>query len=1225
MKKPHTLITALFVGLGLGLSHVASAAPATLVQPVTYSGQTITMRLTLQNLRGANFQLRAQNAAGTYDTLTPVEERSYIGTVDEFPDAIASGIIQDDGQFRGAVYFDRGSTWFTLASAVQYTRGMWQPSSFGLPGWTTTPGQAGTTMYGFDVGIDASYNYMNARAGNSVAKAFELIEFSVAATRALYMQDTLTRPYLGRVILRTSQTQDPANGLGGGTYLDAVRNHWNNNQQDANRDVVAGLSAGSVGGGLAWVGVIGTGSAYSVNDSGADGEFTIVWRHELGHNWGINHYDGGYPEGGTINSDNQYARMNGAEAANALNHRNSRPAGVLDNLGTYTTVNIPPYASIDTAVFTQGEDTQLTLNVVANDHDANGQALTLISVQAATAQGGTASIQGGMVIYKPKGNFLGVDSFSYKIQDSSGQTATGAVAVDVQSGDRLRLSLALNETTGTSTDDASVFDRNGTLYGTDFPTATVAGRYGNAVNLDGVDDHVRADGVKLNSNTVTLAAWIKPGASSNPWSGIIFDRSNSANGIGIGDNGELRYHWNNAQWNWNSGLIPAANTWTFVALVVEPGKATLYMNNGSGFQSAVNTVTHAAAKFGSVYIGRDPSQTSRHFRGAIDDARIYNEALTVAGLQKLFDGGTAEAPSPFDGATEVGPGATLTWAPSSAGVQYHVYLGTTKTAVQNATTASPEYKGSVTAPSFVDPGTTALSTNYWRIDTQTALGTTTGNVWTFTRDNNSGIAIANASFETGPSTGVPTSWTLTAGSSSSLGVAAGGSNGSQFLYIGPGVSLTQDLVYTLTNGEALTLKYDSSRTHVRNIQLLAKNGGTYTLMAETTAAIGSGSWNTATLNYTVAASYAGQQLALRIISGNWNEFDNFRLTTIPAANNTPTWTTNPVVEIGATEASNYNSTLANDATDLDNDPLTYSKVSGPTWLSVASNGALSGTPGSANVGVNNWTVRVTDSKGASADATLQIQVSAMNHAPVFNANPLVKPDAMQASAYSGSITGAASDVDNDPLTFNKNSGPAWLTVASNGTLSGTPGAADVGINQWSVSATDPGSLSATTTLRITVAALPVIPVSYGPTSQTTTYGSVTSGGTSQVLTSDNSYEVLREAQTGTTTSNRVSRLQHSWKFDIGTGGSAVALDVEAYHSVNTEGDDFIFSWSSNGTTFTDVITVTKTADNDQVQTANLPANLTGPVWIQVRDANRTPGKGSRDRVYIDRLNLRVTP
>ncbi len=146
--------------------------------------------------------------------------------------------------------------------------------------------------------------------------------------------------------------------------------------------------------------------------------------------------------------------------------------------------------------------------------------------------------------------------------------------------------------------------------------------------------------------------------------------------------------------------------------------------------------------------------------------------------------------------------------------------------------------------------------------------------------------IVNGSFENDSvGDGVPTGWKQTAGSST-IGVGAGGSEGSKYLWLGPGMEITQDLTHTLTTGEALMLRYESSRgaSYERSIQLLAKSGGTYQLMAETTAAIGSSRWPTIQLDHTVAAQHAGQQLAIRILNsdaGDWGEFDNFRLTIIP--------------------------------------------------------------------------------------------------------------------------------------------------------------------------------------------------------------------------------------------------------------------------------------------------------------------------------------------------------
>ena len=446
-----TAFTALF--------NIAFAAPATLTQSVTSDGETITLQLTKQNLRGANFELWSQNAAGTYDVVTPVDERSYLGTVDEYPAAVACGIIQDDGKFKGVVYFDRGGTWYILDTAVTGTSGMSQPSTFGLPSYTVSPGQVGTTTYGFDVGIDARYEYFASRGNSSLAKTFEAIEYSVAINRGQYMHDALLQQFLGRVIIRTDAVQCPYAGKTGGTYLDALRTHWNNNHSDADRDVVAGVAPSHVWAGLAWVGVMGSSSAYSVNDSGGDGNFATVWRHELGHNWSLGHYDGGGPEGATINSGNSYARVSGPELHRMINHRDAK-LGIFDNLGTYTAVNMAPYAALDSAVFTQGSVVaSVTIDAMANDHDANGHTLSIDSFDTTSANGGTITLNGSgssaTFEYSVTGGFSGHDQFSYVIIDSSGQKATGKVVIDVQA-----LELTLVENSANATSVGTVTTRN---------------------------------------------------------------------------------------------------------------------------------------------------------------------------------------------------------------------------------------------------------------------------------------------------------------------------------------------------------------------------------------------------------------------------------------------------------------------------------------------------------------------------------------------------------------------------------------------------------------------------------------------------------------------------------------------------------------------------------------------------------------------------------------------
>lgn len=1062
-----------------GLSSSAIAAPATLVQSVTYEGETITMRMQKENLRGANFELLSQNASGGYDTITAVAERSYLGTVDEYPGAVSCGVLLDSGEFKGAVYFDRGVTWFTIGSSVNFTRAedYGAFSNFQLPTESTvTAGQAGSTMYGYELAVDVDHDYFTSR-NSSVASAFETIEYSVCVVRSIYMRDALLRPYLGRVIVRSTLAHDPYTGLTQGNYLSAVKTEWETNHSDANPDLVAGSSPNKIGGGLAWVGTVGAGNRYSVSQSGS-GEFNVVFRHEMGHNWGCGHYVGGSPEGSGLMGGNQAGRFSGPELHRVLNHRDSRIAagGILDNEGIYTAIELPPYASLDAPVFEHINMVNLTIDVLANDHDANGQTLTLHAYDSVSVNGGTVVQQGQQLSYTPpNGAFLGMDTFSYRIIDTTGKTATGFVIVNVTTpSPPLRLHLPLDETSGTTADDQTRFSNNGSLYavdGVDFSTNSTIGKYGNALNFNGQFQRLQIPDLSLTTDTLTLTAWIKPSGSQSAWAGIVMDDSTQKSGLSFGAAGELRYHWDGANTDWNSGLVPPVGTWTFVTLVIDPTSATIYMDSGSGFQSATNYASHATSDFRSPFVGWNSGDFfSKFFKGDIDDLRIYDSSMTEPQLRAIYNGGGVENPSPFDGAWGIGQ-TDLSWSTAIDATQYQVYFGTDKVAVQNATSASAEYLGAVTSTSYSDLTLNPEATYYWRVDTVRASTTLAGDVWKFTRGASSSIAIVNHSFEDGAAGGgTPPGWTLDSGTGVGIGTD-GGSDGSRFIYFSPGTSLTQDLSHTLAAGEKLTLKFESDRTYARNVQLLAKDGGSYTLLAESTAPIGDSGWPTIQLDHTVGSSFDTQQLALRIISApsEWNQFDNFRITSSGVPSAPPSWNSSSIAKTAAEEDAVYSSSLASDASDTESDSLTFTKLNGPAWLQVAEDGTLSGTPLSDDIGAQSWEIAVSDLFTTPVIATVNITVTNSQDAPVFITDPITASKATKSVAYTASIAGSATDEDTaDTLSFSKVSGPDWLVISNDGSLSGMAGASDTGLNAFTVKVSDGNGGEATATLNITV-------------------------------------------------------------------------------------------------------------------------------------------------------------
>lgn len=157
-----------------------------------------------------------------------------------------------------------------------------------------------------------------------------------------------------------------------------------------------------------------------------------------------------------------------------------------------------------------------------------------------------------------------------------------------------------------------------------------------SAKLNGSNAFISIPPLNLQSNTVTITGWLKRSGNAPTFSGIVFSRAgNTVAGLHFGNSNELRYTWNDTAWNWNSGLVPPDNQWTFVALVVEPTKATIYMNAGSGLVSATNVMNHAPEEFdGTLCLGQD-ALGSRFFNGTLDEVTIFNRALSPTEIAAL--------------------------------------------------------------------------------------------------------------------------------------------------------------------------------------------------------------------------------------------------------------------------------------------------------------------------------------------------------------------------------------------------------------------------------------------------------------------------------------------------------------------------------------------------------------------------------------------------------------
>ena len=179
-------------------------------------------------------------------------------------------------------------------------------------------------------------------------------------------------------------------------------------------------------------------------------------------------------------------------------------------------------------------------------------------------------------------------------------------------------------------------------------------------------------------------------------------------------------------------------------------------------------------------------------------------------------------------------------------------------------------------------------------------------------------------------------------------------------------------------------------------------------------------------------------------------------------NNAPVITSNPVL----TGTVNTLYTYDVDATDADNDVLSYSLINKPANMNINSNsGLISWTPN--NIGNYNVNVKVSDNKGGVDEQSFVIIVSSVipgNNAPYFTNLPAT------VTAYKNVLFNYdvnAVDADGDTLTYSLVSSPDNVVMNMNtGLITWTPN--EVGNYNIQVRVSDNNGGSAVSTLTVNV-------------------------------------------------------------------------------------------------------------------------------------------------------------
>ncbi|MDM8518921.1 PKD domain-containing protein [Anaerolineales bacterium HSG6] len=150
------------------------------------------------------------------------------------------------------------------------------------------------------------------------------------------------------------------------------------------------------------------------------------------------------PESGQGTSEVSYSWSSTGSHTISLTVSNSAGMQSASQVVQVDILNLPPLALVDAG--TTLINTPITMMVLENDSDPEGDPLILVSVEGAT--NGAVIPTGNGAIYTPNSDFIGVDSFSYTVTDGHG-TATAQVLVVVSNVDEQVVATPVN--TGTTT------------------------------------------------------------------------------------------------------------------------------------------------------------------------------------------------------------------------------------------------------------------------------------------------------------------------------------------------------------------------------------------------------------------------------------------------------------------------------------------------------------------------------------------------------------------------------------------------------------------------------------------------------------------------------------------------------------------------------------------------------------------------------------------------------
>lgn len=190
----------------------------------------------------------------------------------------------------------------------------------------------------------------------------------------------------------------------------------------------------------------------------------------------------------------------------------------------------------------------------------------------------------------------------------------------------------------TNVKDKSGQNNNGYMTGfTSTSSALTAGKIGQGLRFDGVNDYVTISNISYNSSQDrSFTVWIKP-LSYGQTAGRILDLTaspriylNSSNEVCVDTVDDVA-----------NTICSASNSinyksWQYIAVYINSTEYIYIYINGQLAVSGQGS-NQAQIGAGTLYIGNRYTLLGRTFNGSLDDVRIYNRALSAAEIRQLYN------------------------------------------------------------------------------------------------------------------------------------------------------------------------------------------------------------------------------------------------------------------------------------------------------------------------------------------------------------------------------------------------------------------------------------------------------------------------------------------------------------------------------------------------------------------------------------------------------------